>query len=457
MRVSKQRGSPKGKAPKNPRNLIRRQMETTAEDKADEAALVGESPSRPPSHPHRVLARRIFISLATVFLISGIAAVATDTAFLPAFASTMVGVLTGLIGVYLERTEKGGRHAFRRLPAILIVACLVVAGITIVRPSPESTEPDVKLRLVDYKFGPGLHQNLESVNDETSGYLNETDNYVKVNLRVAIENREKKPLHGVRIELSYSPNVDVTSDGNRKVDTADGRSVYEHSLGTLEPGQPYYAMNTPDELNIPLEFKHQEFCYLDEKQMPVCTVLVWSDDSGDHELDCMPVAGSLVCITSSRGEVRPVRDRMDFRVFSDKRPTMTGSIDLTFEPGEAVQSGDAGPKVLEERKDDESWDSLETASQFGPIQGQVLDSWTETLGEQTPVKVAYKKVRSASGETHQELYVNDVLRKALIGRDNWVGAQITNIDDNPDPDVRKSFARFYQLNWNASDFRTAYK
>jgi hypothetical protein len=68
----------------------------------------------------------------------------------------------------------------------------------------------------------------------------------------------------------------------------------------------------------------------------------------------------------------------------------------------------------------------------------------------------YRKVRLSGRTIHQELYVGGVLRKVLIGRDNWVGEEITDTDGVGGPDTDKAFARFLMLSWRETDFKSSY-
>jgi len=404
--------------------------------------------------------RRWAFGIGIVLFLSGFTALISGLSFVPVLVATGVGLATNLLATYIDR-ESAGRSTqplWRRPAVWLSAGCVIVLVATFLRIPQDQKVPDITVQTVDEKLNTNMTLDLEPTGKETDSFVYATEGYAQLNVRVSIENHESKPLHGVSIELSYPDDVDVESEGVEKVDPSRTGHVYEYSIGTVEPGDPYYAMAKADQLEIPLRFYHQELCFLDETLMPVCEVLVWDTSQGDYRLDCIPLKGEMACITIEKGKPKPkpITRTVPFRIFSDGRPTISGHLSLTFGPSSADTSEDAGPKVLKIKKGDPDWDAAQVSKNFSPAHGEVLDSWSTVLGKKHPLAMRYRKVRLSGGAIHQELYVGGVLRKVLIGRDNWVGEQITDTDGVGGPDTDKVFARFLMLSWRESDFKGSY-
>lgn len=393
-----------------------------------------------------------------VLFLSGITALISGLSLIPVLVATGVGLATNLLATYLDR-ESAGRSTqplWRRPAVWLSAGCVIVLAATFLRTPEDKRVPNITVRMVDYKFDSSMNLDLEPTGNNTNAYVEATDGYAQISVRFSIENNESEPLQGVSIELSYPDDIDVQSDGVEKVDPSETNHVYEHNIGTVEPGNPYYAMATPDQLNIPLRFYHQELCFLDTTLMPVCQVLTWDTSQGDYRLLCDPLHEEMVCLTFEKGKPKAITRSVHFRIFTDGRPTLSGALSLTIAPSSAELSDDAGPKALEIKKGDPEWDATHVAQNFRPAQGEVLDSWSTVLGKKHPVTMRYRKVRLSNEEIHQELYVDGILRKVLIGKNNWVGEEITDTHGVGNPDTDKLFARFLMLSWRESDFKGSY-
>ena len=397
--------------------------------------------------------RRIALVAAATFLVAGVAALATGQPIVGTVVAAALGVATGLFATYLSGADDDSEVAGQArwaLPLLLAVGCLTVVTVAAFRESPATTPPELSVGFVDIDMKP--------VEKEYTTYVSPADGTATMYLQVAVENLESRPLKGVRVELTYPPEVEVVSSGKPKVtNAAKQQTVYEHVIGTVEPGQPYYAMADSDTIEIPIRFKHDEFCRLDEDRMPSCVVLVWEESAGEHRLDCLATSAGLVCMSSHRGEIKPTSLEIGYRIFTDDRPTLEGVISTTStDPGESSMESDSGPKVMKISEGDEDWYTLTDLDDFGPSKGRELESWTLRVGKNRPVVIAYRKVKVGSGFIHQELYVDGILRKTLIGRSNWVFRTLENTDDDPQPDVSKIFGRFFSLKWRKSDFKAAY-
>jgi hypothetical protein len=286
-----------------------------------------------------------------------------------------------------------------------------------------------------------------------SGYLNETDGYVSLDLQMAVQSHEDDSLQDVTIELRYPSSVPVDSVGTERVDPTGAKTVYEYDLGNISPGDPYPAMREPDLIELPVKFSFDERCWLDDRQMPICSVLTWDSTMATYSQHCFAVKGLVTCVTlQKKGKSPPPKTiSIGYTVRAAGRPPLDGTLRVTLEDGEPSSTYDAGGKVVRTAKTDADWDAAAVAADFVPVEGKVIDQWTRHWAHSDHV-VSYRKVATIDGDIHQELSVDGVLRKVFIGRDNWVGEQITNIDGSPEADVDKVFARFWMLDWRESDF-----
>jgi hypothetical protein len=373
----------------------------------------------------------------------------------------VVGVIISLVAVYLQNAGTSVPSVRPVIPVLLAIGSVAIAIFALVRPTPDEIPPDVTLNVVEYKSLPDADGGSLTVNDNgrVDARFPMVDGYLEQQIQLSVESSEQNPLRGARLELRYPPGVEILeSKGTQKVGLPDGTNVYEHDLGTIEPGERYYGMATFDMVKVKVDVHHEESCYLDETRMPVCDVAYWIENGGYFQFDCSTELDDLrICLTLEKNDNPPTTVRVDFRLFTEGRPTVEGVMNVELDSGGAETSYDAGPKVLQETDSDPLWNSIEVLRDFEVQDGELLEAWDLVAGKKNPVVLAYKKIRTLDGDIHQHLFVDGVLRKTLIGQTDSVYQQITNIDADPEPEVRKLFASFWMLKWDREQFRIAYE
>ncbi len=373
---------------------------------------------------------------------------------LAAWWTGSIVVIPLAVVAWIVAAAVSGRRLSPRVWAVCVAIFVIGGAATVLTAGEDGPRAlDVSVRPVEHPSDDRFYENLQPTpGQRMAGYLNETDGYIAMDLQVAVESHEDDPLDDVTLELTYPSDVPVDSLGVEKVDPTGETGVYEHRLGTIRPGDPYPAMEQADLLQVPVEFSFDERCYLDDTEMPVCSVLTWDSTMGEVRQECFSIEGVVACATIQEKDPPPPPSiEIGFVVRANGRPPLEGTFTITLDEAEPSTTMDAGHKVLQSTSEDADWDAPAVAADFGPVQGEVIDEWSRPWGR-SPHIVSYRKVITADGEVHQELSVDGVLRKVLIGQDNWVGQQITNIDGSPEADVTKHFARFWMLAWREADF-----
>lgn len=349
-------------------------------------------------------------------------------------------------------------HTHRHFRVLAALATIIVLTAGPIACAGEPASAEVKLNITEQKAVPHPQDPLTRVEGQPSVATSGTNGYVGMSFVLAVENQGPAPISGVHVEVTYPPAVNVVADGERRPQP-DGTFIVESVVNTLAAGG-VYSMDA-SRIEVPFAFKHIEKCALDEKRMPVCRVITWAANGVDYEYVCERITpDKMVCANLRRGEGKPIVTTLAYRVSSDGQILDEGTFELRAAITEPIESEDIGNSVYTTTEVDDDWDGAEIAQEFGPIPGEVLDSWDQVMGPRSkhPVHVQYKRIRSSHGDIHQELYVDGVLRKTLIGEEDWVWRQITNVDGDPAPDVQKlAIGRFWMLEWSKDQFIEAYE
>ena len=235
-------------------------------------------------------------------------------------------------------------------------------------------------------------------------------NRLRMPIQIAVSNRENSSLKVVRIELSYSKNLQVFSEGKARIDPNSNLLIYEHEIGTLENVGHFTPLEQVDTIFIPFQFFVDGFITLLKDDIPIYMTTI---------------------VGESFFEDRTIR--LGIRVYCEDRPTINTLIRIHIDADfNSVFDTQNGVDSELSNKDFELFSSSFPAS-------IIVNQWQQKI--KPPGKlVEYKMIHYPSGD-FQLVSVDHILRRLVAdtNKDGNMDFILLNNDDDVEPDIKLIF------------------
>lgn len=227
---------------------------------------------------------------------------------------------------------------------------------------------------------------------------------VRLPLRIAVRNEEKKPLKVVKIVITYPANIEVTSLGNPIIDPTSRTIIYEHNIETLEPTNNFTPLKTIDTLIIPFKFRLIEGVAMMKNNFPVYSSIIvdealWRDFTFSYKID----------------------------IYCENRPVVSGFLSSKINSNlKLILDIPEGEKVQVTNSDKDVFNTP-------PSKLKVIANWSETY-KKTMQKIDYYKIQSNS-IIYQYVYVDKILRRVTAKNKNNDFINFVLINDDTDEEI----------------------
>lgn len=265
---------------------------------------------------------------------------------------------------------------------------LIVGMVALFTPGPE-----IEIRLYEFDeqgqpmlFDPSLEKYL--TDDELA------QGFVVFPLNLAIRNVGGEPITSATVELSYPRDMDVTADGAKKLDPDSPVLIFEKPLGVLRVESSYSLLEPTDSLKVRVY------------PIPVDVVVLSSEDFPMYII-------TVVTIFRTTADGFPLRQSLDdlaefeVTIIDQNGERYSGLVQLSFPFDVVVVPQYQGTPGIEVALDAES---ISLVGEAAAASRPRIEHSTEVDSQ----VILYWESQTTHGDLVQHVWVDDVLRRAMV-------------------------------------------